>query len=93
MRKFKKMLDVAFGKDYRQEQLARIRQLNKDLRLLVTGMHIADLEVTSVSTIPRGKNPAGKYQRIKTHATAVYDLMWEKFQNPLCECEVSTIVL
>lgn len=93
MRKFKKMLDVAFGKDYREEQLKRIRQLNKDLRLLVTGIHVADLEVTLISAISYGNNPANKYQRIKAHATAVYDLMHEKFQNSTCGCEVSTTVL
>ena len=93
MRNLKKMLDVAFGKDHRQEQLTRIRQLNKDLRLLVTGIHVADLEVTLISAISHGNNPANKYQRIKAHATAVYELMRERFQNSPCECEVSTRVL
>ncbi|KAF8417840.1 hypothetical protein EV426DRAFT_706577 [Tirmania nivea] len=88
MRKFQKMLDVAFGKDYRQEKLTRIRQLNKDLRLLVTGVHVIDLEVPLKPAISHGNNPASKYQQIKAHAIEVYDLMREKFQNSLCECEV-----
>jgi len=92
MKKFRRMLDAAFGKDFRVQQLERIRQLNKDLRLLVTGMHVTDLELTLVPTIPHGTNPASKYQRIKTHATAVYDLMHEKFQSSKCGCKVSTAV-
>lgn len=86
MKKFLKMFDVVFEKETRDKKLERIRQLNKDLRYLVSG---AEPENTMSTVIPRGTNPASRYKRVRTYAIAVYHVIKEKFQDTRCLCQVS----
>lgn len=89
MKKFLKMLDVVFEKNSRDEKLARIRQLNKDLRIIVSGGR-ADGIIVADLRVPRGINPATRYKRVRTQAIAIYQVMEDNFkkEDPDCICQV-----
>ena len=86
IKRFLRKLDIAFGQEYREKQLGRIRQLNEDLDILVSG---GTQRTSTKGILARGISAASRYQRVQTHATAIYQVMKEMFQTSICLCEVS----
>ena len=74
-------------KDYQEEQLVRIRNLNEDLYILVNGGNrcggsrpIAKATLTAV---------VEHYKRIRRHAAALYGVLDGKLRSPNCSCGMS----
>jgi len=84
-KRLRKKFTLALLRAYREEQLSRIRNINDDLDRLVNGTrHWADQR----STIPN-KSIATRYNRIRNHAAALYQVLREKLQTPHCKCPSS----
>lgn len=81
-----KRFSLTLLKTYRDEQLVRIRNLNHDLDKLVNG------SVRPAISKPSSKSDSAAasryYKSVRDHAMSLYGVLKEKFQAPICVCDL-----
>ena len=77
-----------FGANERARCIERIHRLNENLSMIVNG----SLPLGAVENKLR-EGVAGHYQRVRSHASALYGTLKERFQTLSCSCKVCTTLL
>ncbi|KAI5844286.1 hypothetical protein BZA05DRAFT_173374 [Tricharina praecox] len=85
LKRLRKKFTLVVLKNHRDEQLSRIRRINHDLDKLVNGGR----QWFDQTSTARDGSTTTRYNRIRSHATALYTVLNEKLQTPHCTCPSS----